>query len=64
MSSFSCLRVEKCEKQGNKIKGNYEPNCFSENTQPCWSEVETSLNLLTKVNTDVNNEIDCTHEHK
>ena len=35
-----------------------------ENTQPCWSEVETSLNLLSKVNTDVNNEIDCTHEHK
>ena len=30
----------------------------------CVSEVETSLNLLDKVNTDVNKMIDSTHEHK
>ena len=34
------------------------------NIQLCVSEVETSLNLLDKVNTDINKTIDSTHEHK
>ena len=34
------------------------------NKQLCASEVETSLNLFDIVNTDENNMVDSTHEHK